>query len=360
MPHYSRGGAPATSTHWMDMKTRLLTLPLLLALVVSLAACGGGGGSVPPDAVALVNGEKITTAQFNALFQQALNQEKASNQPVPTAGSTQWTQLRSSVLAYLVRVAELEQQAKKENVSVTPDEITKYIANIAKQHGGMKSFEGQLKAQGLTMAEAQAEVKVTLIANKIHDKVTKGATVSTADEQAYYQAHVAQYTVPSTRSVAYILVKSKSLASSILQKLHQGQSFASLAKKYSVDKSTSGQGGKYTVTKGQVVPAFDAIAFSLKTGQTSGLVDATSSANSNYGWFIVKALGPVQQSHVGSFKDEEASIHQTLLQQKTDALWSTWLSDLASQYQGKVIYQAGYTPPTTTGLSQSVTTVSTT
>jgi foldase protein PrsA len=343
----------------MEMKNRLLFLPLILALVVSLAACGGGG-SVPGDSVALVNGQKITLAQFNALFQQAVNQLKSAHQPAPTSGSTQWTQMRAQVLAYLVRVAELEQQAKKENLSVSQSDVTKYLDNVAKGHGGMKKFTEQLKAQGLTIPEARAEVYVTLVAQKIHDKITKGATVTTAEEQTYYQAHVAQYTVPETRNVAYILVKSKSLASSVLQKLHHGSTFAAMAQKYSIDKTTSGKGGKYTVTKGQVVPAFDAIAFSLKTGQTSGLVDATSTANQSFGWFIVQALGPVQKSHVGSFKAEQAAIHQTLLQQKTDGLWATWLSDLAKQYQGKVSYQAGYTPPTTTGISQSVTTVSTT
>src|SRR5947209_545437 len=107
---FARRRLPRTSTHWMEMKTRLLLMPLLLALVASLAACGGGGsGSVPANAVAVVGGKPITTGVFNALFQQALHQVAASGQQAaPAPGTPQYTAMRGQVLAYLVQVTELE------------------------------------------------------------------------------------------------------------------------------------------------------------------------------------------------------------------------------------------------------------
>src|SRR5438046_1774834 len=111
----------------MDMKTRLLFLPLLLVLVVSLAACGGGSGTVPANAVAVVNGKPISTAYFNAVFAQFQANSVASGAQPAAPGSPQYKQLQDQTIAYLVQFAEVKQQAPKENVSVSQDEVTKYL-----------------------------------------------------------------------------------------------------------------------------------------------------------------------------------------------------------------------------------------
>ena len=86
----SRGPRP----HWMEMKIRLLFVPLLLALVASLAACGGSQ-HVPANAVAVVNGTPITITQFNDFIDQAIAQVKAQGGAVPTPGSPQYSDLRA-------------------------------------------------------------------------------------------------------------------------------------------------------------------------------------------------------------------------------------------------------------------------
>jgi hypothetical protein len=71
----------------MEMKIRLLFVPLMLALVASLAACGGGGGAVPANDVALVKGQPISNTDFNTLLAQAVKQAVAAGQPEPKAGT---------------------------------------------------------------------------------------------------------------------------------------------------------------------------------------------------------------------------------------------------------------------------------
>jgi len=347
----------------MEMKTRLLFVPLLFALVASLAACGGSSNSVPANAVAVVDGTPITLAKFNFWLAQDVAQKKATTGVAPDPVT-----LRAEVVALLVQFEEVKQQAKKLHVSVTPAEVDKYISDIVKKtpfNGSMSKFLVQLKQQGLTLKGAQEEVSQGLLQQKIRTKVTSAATVTVAQEKTYYDANKSQFMTSATLQVA----KSKSLAVSIEQQLRNGTSFAKLAKKYSKDPGSASQGGKYTATSREV-PAYDKAAFSLKTGQLSGLVDATSAANGGYGFFIMKPLGPVKTTTSGKTRDMEhilvsvkttpkqktfaqaqASIKSTLLGQQQSTLFQKWISDLVTSYKGKISYQTGYAPPTTTAIS---------
>jgi foldase protein PrsA len=326
------------------MKTRLLFVPVAIAAVAALAACGGGAKTVPSDAVALVGSQPITKAQFNGLIKQAESQAQAQGQPVPKIGSAQYTDLSQRVVAYLVQVSELEQQAPKEGVKVTSKDVDAYLQSIAQLHygGSSKKLDAAITKSGLTIAEARQQVMVNLIAQRVKAKVTAAAKVTTADEQSYYNTNKATYHLPKTRNVRHILVSSKSLALQLEQKLKNGASFASLAKKYSKDTGTAQLGGKYTAREGQDVPQFDQVAFSLKTNQISPPV------HTQFGWHIIQALGPVVPAHTASFAKVKAQIEQQLVAQKQQTAWSTWLANLTKQYQGKIVYATGYAPPPTT------------
>lgn len=329
------------------MKTRLLFAPLLIAAVAALAACGGGAKTVPPNAVALVGSTPITKAQFNQLIKQAESQARAAGQPVPTIGSAQYTQLSQRVVAYLVQVSELEQQAPKYGVKVTDKDVDAYLQSVAKLHykGSKKALDEAIAKSGLTVAEAKQQVMVNLIAQRVKTKVTAAAKVSKSDELAYYKTNQATYHQPKTRDVRHILVGSRSQALQLEAKLKSGASFASLAKKYSKDNGPNGtaqHGGKYTATEGRDVPQFDKAAFALKTGAISAPVHST------YGWHIIEAVGPVQPAHTEPFSKVKSQIEQQLSEQKQQSAWQTWLENLTKQYKDKIVYATGYAPPATT------------
>ena len=353
------------------MKTRLLFVPLLAATVATLAACGGGSAAVPAGDVALVNSSPVTSLQFNAVLSQAEAQAKNSGQTVPAIGTPQYTALKTQIAAYLVEVAEVEQQAQKLDVKVTSKDVDTFLTKLAKD-----KYSGDMKKLLTTFNLTQAAISIhhhchgipvterladgmNLTTTKIRTKITSPAKVTSADALAYYKANISTYSVPaqSTRSVEHILVKSKSLANNLENQLKGGASFATLAKKYSKDPGSAAQGGKFLATKGKEVPAYDDAAFSLKTGVLSAPVDATASANGSFGWFIIKALGPVKntKAHTTTFKQAQATIEQTLLPQKQQTLWSTYLANLAKQYAGKVSYGAGYAPPPTTAITTTPT-----
>jgi foldase protein PrsA len=323
---------------------RYLTITFLLAAVAAvLAGCGGGGGQVPSGAVAQVDNQTITQSQFDQLLAQAKRSYKIQKRTFPKAGTSDYEALKTQAVAYLVQRAELAQEGQKLGVTVSDKEINDRLAQIKKQFlGGSEArYQKQLKQQGLTEAQVKDDIKNELIQEKIFKKVTADAKVSDADVKKYYDQHKSQYGTPEQRVVAHILVKKKSLADQLYNRLKAGANFAALAKKYSQDPGSKTNGGKLTISKGQTVAIFDQMAFLLRTGAISRPV------KSDYGYHIIKALSNIKPATVTAFAKVKASIKQTLLQQKKNQAMQDWSSKLKKDFNGKVSYQTGYAPPST-------------
>jgi foldase protein PrsA len=337
----------------MKMKTRLLpSLILTLALVAVLAACGGGGStSVSNDDVASVSGTPVTKASFNSLMNVACARYKSQGQACPKVGTAAYTQLRDQAVTFLVQEQELQQEGQKMGVSISQGDIAKQVALIKKTYykGSDKKLNDALKKDGITLDELeQYNIAPNLLSQKLQAKVTSNVNVSQAAALKYYNANKSSFTTPKTREVRHILVNNKSLGQRIENQVKNGGNFAQLAKKYSKDTGSAKQGGKLCVAHGgssgacqQTVAPFDKAAFSLKTNEVA-LV------HSVYGWHVIQPIGAVKPAHTQTFKEVESQIQSNLAQQQKQVAWSNWLAKLAKNYKGKVSYQTGYTPATTT------------
>jgi foldase protein PrsA len=339
----------------MEMKTRLPFLLLsALLLVALLAACGGGGnsGPVPADAVAQVDSTPITKADFTALMSVACARYKAQGQACPKVGTPTYSSLRDSAVTFLVQQEELTQEAKKLGVTVTQKDIDKQVEQIKKTYyqGSEKKLEDALKKDDITRSELeQYELRPNLLGQKLQAKVTSDVKVSDAAAQKYYNANKATYVTPKTRDVRHILVNSKSLAEKIETKLNNGASFGALVKQYSKDTGSVPLGGKLCAAHGQssgaciqTVPPFDKAAFSLKTHEISQPVHSVD------GWHVIQALGPVKPAHKLTFAEAKSQIQANLASQQKQTAWQAWLAKMAKDFKGKVTYQTGYAPATTT------------
>jgi parvulin-like peptidyl-prolyl isomerase len=337
----------------LSLMRYLKTTFLIAALVAVLAGCGGGGGggSVSSDSVAEVNGQSITQEQFNTLLNQAKKSYISQKRKWPAAGTTEYDTLKNQAVAYLVQREEFQQEADKLGVSISDADVQKRLKQIKKQYFGNSEsrYKSQLKKQGLTDTQVKDDIKAQLVQEKIFKKVTTNVKVSDADVKKYYDQHQSQYGTPEQRDVAHILVKSKSQADKLYARVKAGEDFAKLAKKYSQDPGSKAQGGKLTISKGQTVGPFDQTAFLLSTGKFSHPI------KTDFGYHIIKALSPIKPAQTTPFSKVKAAIKTQLVQQKRNDAMTKWSDTLKKDFDGKVSYQTGFAPATTSTAATTTT-----
>src|SRR3954447_5643468 len=112
--------------------TRIGASLLVLAAVAVASACGGGNDkqSVPPDAVAVVDGTTVTKEDLTSLLDRAKKTYKSQKRAFPKAGTSEYQSLQSQAVAFLVQRAEYNNRAADLNLKVTDKEIQDRIAQI--------------------------------------------------------------------------------------------------------------------------------------------------------------------------------------------------------------------------------------
>jgi peptidyl-prolyl cis-trans isomerase C len=326
------------------MQMTKLSIPIVLVAVL-LAGCGGGGASLSGTDVAVVGKVHVNKTAYDALLTQAQRSFKQQGRKFPKEGTAEFATVRGQAVTLLIQQAEREAKAATLGITITDKDVTARLDQIKKQYfgGSEKRYTAQLKKQNLNDAQVKQDIRSQLISEAVFKKVTTDVKVSNSDVHQYYVSHPQLYSQAQTRDVRHILVKAKPLADSLFSQLKSGndQTWCKLAKKYSQDPSSKNSCGKLTVSKGQTVKEFDAVAFSAKTKVIHAPVH-----NAQYGWFIIEAVGNVKPRSTTPEKQVSTSIKQQLLQQSKNQAMTDWVSSLTKSFcsGSQIKYQVGYKP----------------
>ena len=174
---------------------------------------------------------------------------------------------------------------------------------------------------------------VVLIADQA--KLEQAYTPTDAQLLAAYNQNKEQYRVPERVKVRHILLKTtdkpaseeakvKAKAEDLLKQIKAGGDFAELAKKNSEDTGSAQNGGALAdwVTRGQTVPEFEQQAFTLKPGETSGLV------KTQYGYHIIQVLQH-ENAHLRTFDEVKPELLAQMRQQQV----ASKMQDIADKSQ---------------------------
>lgn len=103
------------------------------------------------------------------------------------------------------------------------------------------------------------------------------SSIPEGELRQYYEAHKEEFAGKEQLTASHILLKSREAAEAVLAQLENGADFAALARERSEDPATKVLGGELPpISRGQVSPEFEQVAFALKPGELSGVVEDTA------------------------------------------------------------------------------------
>lgn len=147
---------------------------VLKAVGVNLPVPIGSQATAPAkDAAAIVNGQAILKASYEAQLQMAIagytGQSKVDASSAE--GQAALGALREQVLGYLIDQVIIEQAARREGIKVDEAQVAAEVQRIRSENP--EGFAAWLKANGLTEESLSAQVRSDLLSRAVRDRVTK-------------------------------------------------------------------------------------------------------------------------------------------------------------------------------------------
>ena len=343
-------------------------LGAVLFALVGLSACGG----IPGNAVVSVDGKSITKDTYAHWLNVAAASSSTSTSkvtlpdppnytaciahlavtsPKPAKGQAapsqaqlkseceqQYKSLQTEVLGFLISSNWVLGEAASLGVKISDKEVKAQFEKIKSQEFPKTSeFEKFLANSGQTVSDLLLRVKLNLLSSKIQQKIVKEKSkVTQAQISKYYNENPKRFGAAEKRDLLIILTKTEAQAKKAKQEVESGKSFASVAKRVSIDPTSKAAGGSLAgVVKGQEEKALDTAVFSAQKNVLSGPVKTP------FGYYIfeVAAIHPGSQQ---TLKQSEASIKAQLTATQQQSALSKFVKEFKKKWQAKTECRAGY------------------
>jgi SurA-like protein len=177
---------------------RVLIIPVAAVFLLASVACGGDSGDVPSDAIAVVGKQTVEKADLDRLLDQARANSRESRRPFPKPGSPQYVQIHDQLVQFLVRRAQLAQEAEERGLEVSDEQVERRREQLVQQFfgGDGNLYDRHLEKNGLTEEQLRADLKASMIQEALINDVAKGVKVSEGELRNYYRKNARRYSGP--------------------------------------------------------------------------------------------------------------------------------------------------------------------
>ncbi len=290
---------------------RVFVISAMLILLAAPAAAQDEATAQGPDLVdriVAVVGDSVVLASE---LDEQMERRRAMGETLPTDPEA-LEALRRQELEALINEMVMLQAAARDSITVLPSDVEGQVeATVDEQvrrFGSRATFEEVLAQEGLTLEQyraiiarsaRRAGVRQQFVATVQRDRTPP--PVSDEEIREFFEDRRAelgrrpasiefQQVVITPEPSDSALARAREEAQEVLQQLQEGEDFATVARRYSDDPGSRQQGGELGwFRRGRFVPAFERVAFGLRPGQYSGIVQTS------FGLHIIKverARGP--------------------------------------------------------------------
>lgn len=201
---------------------------------------------------------------------------------------------------------------------------------------GRRALIEELVAQKLFLLDAQKNLyeaeaafaaqlkraKESLLTEYAIRKTIDRADVKEEEVRAFYDENLDKFTEGETVNASHILVESEEKAREIAEEIAGGAlTFEEAAKKYSSCPSKEAGGNLGEFGRGQMVPEFEAAAFTQEVGTVGAPV------KTQFGYHLVRVNAKSEAKPI-SYNDARESVYRKLLADKQQAAYRSRINQL--------------------------------
>lgn len=214
-------------------------------------------------------------------------------------------------------------EAKKQKINITNSILNKEVEKLKASYGGEEAFKQELESNNTTLAFLKQDLKNYLTIKQLLEPQIE---ITEEEMKTYFDENKDSFGEAEQIKASHILVPDEKTANEVKQKLNDGGDFAELAKDYSTDDSTKDSGGDLGYfAKGTMVSEFEDVAFGLAVDQVSKPV------KTEFGYHIIKVEAK-KKAKEANYNDSKEEIKETLVDQKIDSEYTTWLENKKKSY----------------------------
>ncbi|HWH92501.1 MAG TPA: peptidyl-prolyl cis-trans isomerase, partial [Baekduia sp.] len=250
----------------------------------------------------------------------------------------EYESLRDQVMQFLITSAWIEGESSDRGVKVSDADVKKdFDKQRVQSFPKDKDYLAFLKTSGYVQEDLLYRIKIQDLTNKLRTKILEGTDkVSNAQIADYYNKNKSRFAQPEKRDLRIVLTKTEAEANKAKAALDGGQSFKTVAAKYSIDQGTKNNGGLLAaVPQGQQEKALDEATFKAAKGKISGPV------KTQFGYYVfeVTKITPGSQQSLDQAKQ---SIKQLLVSQQQQKKIDAFSKDFQKKWKDRTDCRKGY------------------
>jgi len=306
-----------------------ILVPVATVTLVFGSPQPAGAQEVLDGIAAVVNSDVITYSQMRDLVGE--KEKVVRNQLRGEELVNKIKEIRLAAVNDLIDRQLILQDFKTKGFQIPDYFVDQRVVTIIREEfgGDRQAFLRTLQAQGYTLERFKTLERDKIVVQEMRRNVIKGAvSVNEGQIADYYKEHVDQYSTPEQIKLRMLVIRGsgdnegpRKMIEEIREKIVSGAEFGDLAKMYSQGSEQESGGDWGWVDRKKLNEDLTKVAFALKPGQVSKVVEVGGS----YYLLFVEAKKAASAKPIKDLHDE---IEKVLLQAERQRLQEEWIKKL--------------------------------
>lgn len=225
--------------------------------------------------------------------------------------------IKFDLLSKLIEDRLILQEAKRDNIKISPDRVKDRIDEIRRRYGSEGEFQSSLAKQGLVQADVEEKIREQLLMYSVIDKKIKSKiSIKPGDVTDFYKQNIQKFVSAEKREFESLTVGDKNVAVEILNKLRTGGNLKDLAREHSLTINNF-----ICAKDGQLKRDIEETLFKMNTGEVSPPIKI------EYDYYIFK-LNDIIPSRQLTLSEVQNDIHAILFNNRMQEELMKWLDEL--------------------------------